>query len=645
MSSSWTSDLALLDGSLTLPCESLENLTALQTVDVAAVLKQLKTATDAVNRLRSAVMEVLPEASWQTRDELDELLACAEWIVGARSRLLALATELECGNIVHRRVHRVDQLNQLRAQAITELRFFVESRGEPPILRGPEVDKWVDWACSLKEPEDSAALEALHKGFARLDDFITDLEPGMWVPKTSSETPLSNGVELRSLIHEVREALRSRLLTLATELERGRIVHHRVLRINQLNELREQAIKELWFRANTESEPPSLPGPEASHWVEWACRLKEPEDAEALETLRSGFAHLDDFIANLEPDMWIGGGAKPAEVEPEPWKPVANESRQKDLESQNSRSLPESASPPMAERPAPASQPLSPHETENSASQGFMTVLQTRAQKIPWMKWRIPLAVAAVLLLLAVAIGIWIWHRVHAKASASIARVTPVAMPSGSENTPPNPPEAAADSKSNAGSTTPQNEMQSKHGDTGNASKQVLTNQPAAKASKSAKGSTAAPVIVLPNEVASSRKGRSAADRGVQDARPPNLQTGVPNSVAGIVTNAPVPVPQLAAQQSVKISSASAPQLVVSQVPPRYPAAARELHIQGTVVVQAVIGKNGKIISVRATSGHPLLIQAAVDAVKQWQFRPYYLNGVPVEAGMEINVKFRTNAN
>jgi len=261
------------------------------------------------------------------------------------------------------------------------------------------------------------------------------------------------------------------------------------------------------------------------------------------------------------------------------------------------------------------------------------------------MKWRIPLAVAAVLLLLAVAIGIWIWHRVHAKASASIARVTPVAMPSGSENTPPNPPEAAADSKSNASSTTPQNEMQSKHGDTGNASKQALAIQPAAKASKDEKGSTAAPVIVLPNEAASSRKGRSAADRGVQDARPPNLQTGVPNSVAGIVTNAPVPVPQLAAQQSVRLSSASAPQLVVSQVPPRYPAAARELHVQGTVVVQAVIGKNGKIISVRATSGHPLLIQAAVDAVKQWQFRPYYLNGVPVEAGMEINVKFRTNAN
>lgn len=168
-----------------------------------------------------------------------------------------------------------------------------------------------------------------------------------------------------------------------------------------------------------------------------------------------------------------------------------------------------------------------------------------------------------------------------------------------------------------------------------------MATQPATKASKDAKGSAAGPVIVLPNEVARSRKEKSVADRGLQDAPPPNLQAGVPNNVAGIVTNAPVPVPQLAAQQSVRISSASMPQLVVSQVPPRYPAPAREMHIQGTVVVQAVIGKDGKIISLRATSGHPLLIQAALDAVKQWQFRPYYLNGIPVEAGIDINVKFR----
>jgi len=603
MSSSWTSDLALLDGSLTLPCESLEELNALQTVDVTAVVKQLTIATEAVHRLRSSLMEVLPEAAWQTREELEVLLARAERIVTARSRLLALATELEGGNIVHRRGHRVDQVNRLRAQAITELRSLAES-AEPPILSGPEVEGWVDWACSLKEPDDSAALETLHKGFARLDAFVTDLEPGMWVPKSRSTTPISNGVELRSLIHEVREELRSRLLALATELERGCITHHRTVRINQLNLLRQQAVQELRSHANAEVEPPSLPGPESSHWIEWACRLKEPEDAEALQTLRSGFPHLDDFVANLESDMWIAGGAKQAEVEPVPTK--------------------QAEAGPIPKKPAEA-QPVD--------------VLQAEAQVIPWMKWRIPLAVAAGLIPLAVVIGIWISHRVYAKAPTTITSTTFVAMPTGPENMPTNLPEAAADSKSNAGGMTPQ----TTHLDSGNAPKQVSAIQPTAKPSLDANLSKAASVIVLPSEVAT-RKEKSAAAPAVQDTPPPSLQAGVPNSLPSIATNAPVPVPQLAAQQSVRISSAGAQQLVVSQVPPTYPAAAQYLHIRGTVVVEAVIGKDGKIKSLHATSGHPLLIQAALDAVKQWQFKPYYLNGTPVEAGMQINVKFGTKA-
>ena len=50
--------------------------------------------------------------------------------------------------------------------------------------------------------------------------------------------------------------------------------------------------------------PPALPGPEADEWIDWACKLKEPEDAESLKDLRNGFARVDEFIANLEPEMW-----------------------------------------------------------------------------------------------------------------------------------------------------------------------------------------------------------------------------------------------------------------------------------------------------------------------------------------------------
>ena len=61
---------------------------------------------------------------------------------------------------------------------------------------------------------------------------------------------------------------------------------------------------------------------------------------------------------------------------------------------------------------------------------------------------------------------------------------------------------------------------------------------------------------------------------------------------------------------------------------------------RGTVVLQAVIGKDGTVQDVHALSGHPMLTQAAVDAVRKWRYKPYYLNGAPVEADTQINLNF-----
>jgi hypothetical protein len=93
-------------------------------------------------------------------------------------------------------------------------------------------------------------------------------------------------------------------------------VHRRALRVNQLNQLRGQAINELRSQAESEGTPPTLPGPEADQWITWACGLKEPEDGGSLQTLRNGFADLDDFVVNLEPDMWIA--ARSPTLEPLP---------------------------------------------------------------------------------------------------------------------------------------------------------------------------------------------------------------------------------------------------------------------------------------------------------------------------------------
>jgi len=75
-------------------------------------------------------------------------------------------------------------------------------------------------------------------------------------------------------------------------------------------------------------------------------------------------------------------------------------------------------------------------------------------------------------------------------------------------------------------------------------------------------------------------------------------------------------------------------------VNPIYPPLARQARIQGVVVMEAVISKEGSIESLRVVTGHPLLNQAALDAVKQWKYRPTLLNGEPVEVITTVTVTF-----
>jgi len=120
----------------------------------------------------------------------------------------------------------------------------------------------------------------------------------------------------------------------------------------------------------------------------------------------------------------------------------------------------------------------------------------------------------------------------------------------------------------------------------------------------------------------------------------PGMANGVPNSgIDTIVRNAPPAMPKIAAQK-VRVSSGVAQGLLVHQVTPQYPPLARQARIQGTVVLQAVIGKDGTVQNLHVLTGHPMLTEAAVDAVRQWRYKPYYLNGEPVEVDTQINVNF-----
>jgi protein TonB len=79
---------------------------------------------------------------------------------------------------------------------------------------------------------------------------------------------------------------------------------------------------------------------------------------------------------------------------------------------------------------------------------------------------------------------------------------------------------------------------------------------------------------------------------------------------------------------------------LVHRVQPAYPPLARAARIQGPVVLQAVISKSGTIEKLQVLNGHPMLVRAAIDAVQQWRYRPYLLNGEAVEVETQITVNF-----
>jgi len=134
------------------------------------------------------------------------------------------------------------------------------------------------------------------------------------------------------------------------------------------------------------------------------------------------------------------------------------------------------------------------------------------------------------------------------------------------------------------------------------------------------------------------------------EAPPPNTGVvggvvgGVPGGSAGGVLGGLItstaPPPKVAAPQKLRVSSGVAIGLLVNRVEPQYPQMAKIAHVQGDVELQATISKTGTIENLRAVSGHPILIQAAMDAVKQWRYKPYLLNGEPVEIETTITVKF-----
>ena len=133
---------------------------------------------------------------------------------------------------------------------------------------------------------------------------------------------------------------------------------------------------------------------------------------------------------------------------------------------------------------------------------------------------------------------------------------------------------------------------------------------------------------------------------GVLGGVPGGMVGGVPGGVFSEMPNSAPSVPVLAKSpvptpvKRMRIASRVAEANLIRDVTPQYPPEAGRARLEGTVVLMAVIGKDGSVTDLRVESGLPILAQAAIDAVKQWRYKPYLVDGEPVEVDSRITINF-----
>ncbi len=154
--------------------------------------------------------------------------------------------------------------------------------------------------------------------------------------------------------------------------------------------------------------------------------------------------------------------------------------------------------------------------------------------------------------------------------------------------------------------------------------------------------------------------GITAPVHETQEAPPPSVGTtggllgGVPGGVIGgvsggafsamlnsapsgpVLAKSPVPTPVKRIRVAARVAEAN----LVHDVTPQYPPEAGRARLEGAVVLMAVIDRDGSVRDVRVESGLPILAQAAIDAVKQWRYKPYLVDGEPVEVDSRITINF-----
>ena len=147
----------------------------------------------------------------------------------------------------------------------------------------------------------------------------------------------------------------------------------------------------------------------------------------------------------------------------------------------------------------------------------------------------------------------------------------------------------------------------------------------------------------IPSKVQMIREDEAPPDLGaggVPGGVPGGIPGGSAGGVIGGILAGQMAAPKVAIPQRVRVSQGVSTGLLIKKVTPNYPQLAKQARIQGTVVLQAEISKEGTIQNLQLISGHPMLAPAAIEAVKQWRYKPYLLNGEPVAVETQVVVNF-----
>jgi protein TonB len=254
--------------------------------------------------------------------------------------------------------------------------------------------------------------------------------------------------------------------------------------------------------------------------------------------------------------------------------------------------------------------------------------------------------VIAAIVILAAAAGYLGWTKIHPAAGHTSSPQPAVSTPA---RTPAPVPTTAAPIPPSSGA------VQQSAGNSVPAETPEADIAPSARTSAVPKGAAAASVlapitkvpktsqtetpIVVKNGVANSARSKSAEPEVIQPPVLGGASSTDANAIAGLV-NIPVSVPTQV-PQTLRISQGVLQGMLGKKIPPTYPSQALKMHKEGAVQLVAGISKIGDITSVKLLSGDPILGRAAMEAVKQWKYKPYLLNGEPVAIQTQVTVNFK----